>query len=78
MGCLAQNICLAAVEYGLGTCVEDQAITYQKAARELLNSPNNKRFVVGTAIGYPDPEFKVNGVVSTREDVDTLATWCGF
>ena len=31
MGCVAQNICLAAEAYGLGTCVADQAITYQKA-----------------------------------------------
>lgn len=78
MGCVAQNICLAAVEHGLGTCVEDQAITYQKAARELLHIPDNKRFIVGIAIGYPDPDFNANHVVSTREEIDTITTWHGF
>lgn len=78
MGCVAQNICLSALEYGLGTCVEDQAITYQKAARELLGIPDNKRFVVGIAIGYPDDTFAANGVVSTREEIDNITAWHGF
>lgn len=78
MGCVTQNICLAAMEYELGTCVEDQAITYQKAARELLDIPDNKRFVVGIAIGYPDDTFAANGVVSPREEVDNITAWHGF
>lgn len=78
MGCVAQNICLAALEQGLGTCVEDQAVTYQKGARELLNIPESKRFVIGIAIGYPDKEFGANNVVSTREDIDQITTWHGF
>lgn len=78
MGCVAQNICLAAVDQGLGTCVEDQAITYQKAARELLHIPENKRFVVGIAIGYPDPDFQANHVISTREEINTITTWHDF
>lgn len=78
MGCVAQNICLAALEQGLGTCVEDQAVTYQKGARELLNIPESKRFVIGIAIGYPDKEFGANNVVSTRQDIDQITTWHGF
>jgi nitroreductase len=78
MGCVAQNICLAALEQGLGTCVEDQAVTYQKGARELLNIPESKRFVIGIAIGYPDQEFPANNVVSTREDIDQITSWHGF
>lgn len=78
MGCVAQNICLAAMEHGLGTCVADQAITYQSAARELLNIPEDRRFVVGIAIGYPDDTFAANSVVSTREEIDKLTTWHGF
>lgn len=78
MGCVAQNICLAALEQGLGTCVEEQAITYQKGIRELLNIPESKRFVIGIAIGYPDKEFAANNVVSTREDIDKITSWHGF
>lgn len=78
MGCVAQNITLAAMEKGLGTCVADQAVTYQKGAREILGIPENKRFVIGISIGYPDEGFAANQVVSQREPVDNITTWCGL
>lgn len=78
MGCLAQNICLAAMEFGLGTCVADQAIIYQRGLREYLNIPVGKRFVSGIAIGYPDWDFPANNVVSARENIDDVVAWYGF
>lgn len=78
MGCVTQNITLAAMGKGLGTCVEDQAVTYQKGARKILGIPENKRFVTGISIGYPDEEFRANHVISMREPVDHITTWCGF
>lgn len=78
MGCVAQSICLAAMEYGIGTCVEDQAINYQKALREELGIPDTKRFVTGIAMGYPDWEFPANNIVSAREELDKITSWYGF
>lgn len=78
MGCVAQNVCLAAMEYGLGTCVESQAITYQRGIQELLDIPENKELVYGIAIGYPDPEFPANAVVTPRENVEDITHWYGF
>lgn len=78
MGCVTQNITLAAMEKGLGTCVADQAVTYQKGAREILGIPENKRFVVGISIGYPDNGFAANQVVSEREPVEDITVWCGL
>lgn len=78
MGCVAQNICLAAMEHGIGTCVENQAIMYQKALRKYLDIPENKRFVAGIALGYPDPDFPANQVVSEREELDAITRWYGF
>ena len=77
MGCAAQNICLAAMEHGLGTCVENQAIMYQKALKKHLGL-EGKRFVVGIAIGYEDPEFAANAVRSEREELENIANWYGF
>ena len=74
MGALAQNICLAAMEYGLGTCVEYQAIMYQRGIREVLNL-SEEAFVCGIALGYPDPEFPANGVRSSREPLEKNVTW---
>lgn len=78
MGCVTQNICLAAMEFGLGTCVEDQAVMYHRGLRKYLNIPQSKRFVCGIAIGYPDWNFPANHVVSAREDVDDVTAWYGF
>jgi len=78
MGCLAQNICLAAMEYGLGTCVAIQPVEYERGLRRYAGIPEEKRMVVGIAIGYPDPDFPANGVVSPREELDNVVTWCGF
>ena len=78
IGCVAQNICLAAMEFGLGTCVEDQAVMYQRGLRQLLKIPPDRRPVTGIAIGYPDESFPANGVVSQRDPVDSVTTWVGF
>lgn len=78
MGCVTQNICLAAMEHGIGTCVEDQAINYQKVLRQELGIPESKRFITGIALGYPDWEFSANNIVSKREDLDKITSWYGF
>lgn len=78
LGCLTQNLCLAAMEFGLGTCVEEQAIYYQRGIREVLKIPASKTMVIGVAIGYPDPDFPANAVRSAREPVDAMTQWFGF
>ena len=78
IGCLVQNICLAAMEFGLGTCVQTQTVMLQRGLREVLQLPENRRPVVGIAMGYPDPEFPANHVVSTREELDKITNWIGF
>lgn len=78
LGCLTQNLCLAAMEFGLGTCVEEQAIYYQRGIREVLKIPASKTLVIGIAIGYPDPDFPANAVRSAREPVDAVTQWFGF
>lgn len=78
VGCVAQNICLAAMEHGVGTCVEYQAIMYQKALRKHLGLPEDTVFVAGIALGYEDPEFAANAVISEREDLENITKWYGF
>ncbi|GAB1476480.1 nitroreductase [Bacillota bacterium] len=78
MGSVAQNICLAALEFGLGTCIEDQAIMYHRGLHKYLDIPKNKRFVTGIAIGYPDWDFPANNVTSKRVDIEEVTNWYGF
>lgn len=78
LGCLTQNICLAAMEYGLETCVEIQAVMYQKGLRKYTDIPENKKFVIGIAVGYPDEEFPANSVKSERAELEEITKWYGF
>lgn len=77
-GLVIQNICLAAVDLGLGTCIENQGITYSDVIRDIVQIPDDKRLLAAIAIGYPDDDFPANKVISPRENVEDVVTWCGL
>lgn len=78
IGAAVQTLCLAALKYGLGTCIEDQAVLYPEVVRQLAGIPDSKRIMIAVALGYPDPDFPANRVQSGREPVDSVCTWIGF
>jgi nitroreductase len=75
---VAQTICLAALNYGLGTCIEIQGVMYPEVVRKYTGIPESKRMTMAIALGYPDWDFPANRVQSEREAVDSITTWCGF
>lgn len=75
LGAVMQNICLAALHFNLGTCIEDQGVLYPEVFREHAGIPQNKRLNIAIAIGYPDPDFPANQVRSERESAENLTTW---
>lgn len=78
IGAVTQNICLAALHYGLGTCIANQGITYPEVLNESAKIPESKRIVISIAIGYPNRNFPANKVISNREPVENITTWIGF
>jgi nitroreductase len=78
IGAVIQSICLAALGFGLGTCIEDQGVLYPEVVREYAEIPDSKRLIMAIAIGYPDWDFPANSLESTREEIDKITTWCGF
>lgn len=78
LGAFAQNICLAALSRGLGTCIEDQGVMYPEVIRKHAGIPDSKRIIICIPIGYPDWDFPANRLESEREPVDSVTTWCGF
>lgn len=75
LGAVMQNICLAALHFGLGTCIEDQGVLYPEVFREYTGIPSTKRLVIAIAIGYPDEDFPANQIRSEREPVENMTTW---
>jgi nitroreductase len=78
IGAATQNICLAAIHYGLGTCIANQGIAYPEVLHELAGIPESKRIVISIAIGYPNWDFPANAVVSQREPIENMTQWVGF
>lgn len=78
IGTVTQNICLAALHYGLGTCIEDQGVMYPEELRNFCDIPENKQIIIAIAIGYPNWDFPANQLETSREPVDNITTWCGF
>ena len=78
IGILSQTICLAALAYGLGTCIMGIPVLWPETFRELLRIPNDKPIVTSIAIGYPDLEAPINTFPRSREPLDSLVKWHGL
>ncbi len=77
-GSVVQNIMLLALKYGLGTIAQAQAVVYPDILRKVLGIGEERIFLLGVAIGYPDPNSPINQIRTERESLDAIATWHGF
>ncbi len=78
IGGLAQTICLASLNYGLGTCIASQGVLFSDVVRRFTGIPESKRIYWCIAIGYPDWDFPANKVQTERESLDFHTNWLGF
>jgi len=78
IGALMQSICLTALHFGLGTCIEDQGTMYPDVLRKYAHIPESKRIVIAIAIGYADWDFPANKLETEREPIENVTTWLGF
>ena len=78
IGAVMQTICLVALDYGLGTCIEDQGIQFPDEVRKIANIPESKLIMIAMAIGYPNWGFPANKIESSRESIKNMTIWCGF
>jgi len=77
-GLFLENLMLAALTYGLGTCAQMAVVLYPDVLRSRLNILDSKLILCGVAIGYPDEDAPANKFQSEREPLETFATWYGF
>jgi nitroreductase len=78
LGAVMQTICLAAVNFGLGTCIEGQGVVYPEVLREIARIPENKKIIIAIALGYPDWDFPANAIETSRESIEHNTRWIGF
>lgn len=77
-GLVLQTICLAALNYNLGTCIEGQGVMYPEVLRKYADIPDSNRIISSVAIGYPDWDFPANKIETPRVSLESITTWCGF
>jgi nitroreductase len=78
IGAISQTIALAALKYGLGTCIQGQGIMFPQVVRKYAGIPDSKRMIICITIGYPDATFPANKIETKRVPADKITTWCGI
>jgi len=78
IGGIVQTICLVALEYGLGTCINSQGIMFPDVVRKITGLQESKKMYISIAIGYPDDDHPANTLISERESVENVVKWVGF
>ena len=78
IGLVSQTICLAALHYGLGTCIVRQGVGYPEVIRKFAGIPDSKIITMAIALGYPDQDYPANQLQTPREPIERITTWHGF
>ena len=77
IGLVTENIALAALEFGLGTCIMRAIVDYPEHLREIAGIPKSKRIIIGLAIGYPDWDHPIVSIKTDREQIENIVTFVG-
>ncbi len=75
IGAVLGYFVLAAHASGLGTCPIGLINAYEEEIKDVLSIPENKKLVVGIAVGQPDPESPINRFKSYREPLENAVHW---
>lgn len=76
-GMFLQSLMVAAREHGLETCPQAAFCRYHRVIKERLTIPPGQIVVCGMALGYPDPEARINRFRTERVAVSEFATFLG-
>jgi nitroreductase len=75
VGTAVGYLVLAAQEKGLGSCPIGLITDYADEIKEALNITDNKRVIIGVALGYPDKASPLADFRSSRADVADFVRW---
>ncbi len=77
-GAATYGLVLAAASKGLGSVINGQGIMQSSVVREHGNIPEDEVIMTCVAMGWPDPGFVANDVVSRRAANEDVASYVGF
>ncbi len=75
VGLILQTICLAAHQKGIGTCIMAASVGHPELLRKILSIPEDRRIVIGIAMGHPDQNYPINSFERKRAGIDEYVKW---
>lgn len=72
LGSIGTSICYAAVQEGLGTIYLAASMQFPDIVRSVLDIPEEKKIIIGIAMGFPDPDAPGALFRSTRSPVEEI------
>ncbi|MEO1040571.1 MAG: nitroreductase [Pseudomonadota bacterium] len=78
LGMFMMSLALAAEAKGLASCMQEAWTPHAKTVAEVLGVEAPLIIYCGMALGYADPDAKINQLRSKRAPVDEFATFEGF
>jgi len=73
VGHFVQNICLAAVDAGLATCLQEAWAGFPGLIKKYTHYGDEEIMWCGIALGYEDPDHAVNSFRTDREEFESYA-----
>lgn len=73
VGHMVQTLCLAAVNEGLGTCLQEAWAAFPQLVRKHVDYGDDEILWCGIALGHPDEKHPANSFRTDREDFDNYA-----
>jgi len=77
VGLFLQTFCLAAEDRGLGTAILAASVRYPEIVRRHFSIPEDRRIIMGVAVGRPDLDAPVNRFPRTRAPLEQMVRWVG-
>lgn len=72
VGSIGTTMCYAALEQGLGTIYLAAAMHFPDIVKRVLDVPQEKKLVIGIAVGKPHPDAPASIFRSSREPLENL------
>ena len=75
VGMFLQNLWLTAINEGLGVCLQESWSIYPKTVKKVIDSPDTEMIWCGIAMGYPNNEDPINNYRTSRDSLDSFASF---
>ncbi len=72
LGMLVQTVCLAAMEFDVGTCIAEQGVSFHSVIRDNMSIDDNEVIMIAVYLGYEDTEAPANKLVSNRANLNEV------